>query len=330
MLAQLGEIIHRQSSHMARLLDDLLDVSRVTQNKIEMRKQPIAVSRILVGAVDSVRPMLEQNKQRFTEHNSYPTMMVHGDPARLQQAVSNFLANAAKYTLAGGEIGLETLQEDGQVVIRVRDNGAGIAADQIGTIFELFVQSDQTLHRSKGGMGVGLTLVRSIVEQHHGTVTAHSAGLGRGSCFEIRLPRLLETPEQSRAETDEPATSTDSGGKVVVVEDQDDNRQMLKKLIEMEGYEVITAENGPKGVAAIEQHRPDVALIDIGLPGLNGYEVAQQVRENLGNKQTFLVALTGYGQSDDVQTAFNAGFDTHVVKPLDPKRLKQLLAMRRS
>ncbi len=330
LLSQLGDIIRRQSQHMARLLDDLLDVSRVTQNKIEMRKQPVAIASILVGAVESVRPLLEQNGLKFSEQHANPKITVYGDPVRLQQAVSNLLANAAKYTSAGGEVSLESFQEDAEVVVRVKDNGAGIAADQIKSIFDLFMQSDQTLHRSKGGMGVGLTLVRSIVEQHDGSVTACSDGLGHGSCFEIRLPKLSETYTQKESLSLEASVSPHAGGKVVVVEDQDDNRAMLKKLIEMEGYEVITAENGPKGLAAIEQHRPNLALIDIGLPGLNGYQVAQQVRENLGNQDAFLIALTGYGQAEDVQTALAAGFDTHVVKPLDPKRLRQLLTLRRS
>jgi two-component system CheB/CheR fusion protein len=329
LVTELGDIICRQSQHMARLLDDLLDVSRVTQNKIEMRKQPVAISTIIQGAVEAVRPEIEQNKLTFHQQSSPVDLAVLGDPVRLQQAVSNLLMNSAKYTPSGGEIRLETMDENGQVVIRVTDNGTGISTEQIRSIFDLFVQSDETLHRSKGGMGVGLTLVRAIVEQHNGTVTAASDGPGHGSCFEIRLPRLLEVP-QAAADRTAKGELASAGGTIVIVEDQDDNRIMLRKLLELDGYQVFAAENGPKGLAAIEQHRPEIALIDIGLPGLDGYQVAKQVRENLGNRSVYLVALSGYGQPQDVQAALTAGFDTHLVKPLEPQRLRNLLTARAS
>lgn len=329
LVTELGDIIRRQSQHMARLLDDLLDVSRVTQNKIEMRKQPVALSTIVQGAIESVRPEIDQNKLTFEQKFSPIELAVLGDPVRLQQAVSNLLMNAAKYTPSGGSIRLETCEDHGQVVIRVVDNGTGISKEQIQSIFDLFVQSDDTLHRSKGGMGVGLTLVRSIIEQHDGTVTAASDGPGKGSCFEIRLPRHLELP-QSELDRAAAAAQPSTGGAVVIVEDQDDNRLMLKRLLELDGHQVFAAENGPKGLAAIEQHQPRIALIDIGLPGLDGYQVAKHIRENFGNNSVYLVALTGYGQPQDVQAALAAGFDTHLVKPLDPQRLRSLMAARAS
>jgi two-component system CheB/CheR fusion protein len=329
-LRQVGDVLRRQSQQMARLLDDLLDVSRVTQNKIEMRKQPTPVAAIVEGAIESARPLIEANGLKFADEIDHPAMQVHGDPVRLQQALSNLLVNAAKYTPSGGNVRLNVFPEDGHVVMRVHDTGVGIAPEQIDSIFDLFVQSDQTLSRSKGGMGVGLTLVRSIVQQHDGRVTAHSDGPGQGSRFEIRLPRLMEAVERFGDHRDDGhAAPAAKGLTIVIIEDQEDNRQMLRTLLELEGYQVYAAENGTKGLAAIEQHRPDVALIDIGLPGLTGYEVARQVREGLHNTHTYLVALTGYGQSQDVQAAFEAGFDNHVVKPLDPQKLAHILELHR-
>jgi two-component system CheB/CheR fusion protein len=328
-LREVGNMLQRQSQQMARLLDDLLDVSRVTQNKIEMRKQPTPVSDIVEGAVESVRPLIAAHDLKFCESIETPSMHVDGDPVRLQQALSNLLVNAAKYTPSGGRVGLDVFPEDGHVVLRVSDTGAGISPENLDSIFELFVQCDQTLSRSRGGMGVGLTLVRSIVEQHAGRVTAHSDGPGQGSRFEIRLPRLKETAERLAGYQEERrCNSPAKNASILIVEDQDDNRLLLRRLLELQGFQVYTAENGPKGLAAIEQHRPDVALIDIGLPGLTGYEVARQVRDSLGNQQIYLVALTGYGQSQDVQAAFDAGFDNHVVKPLDSQKLARLLELR--
>lgn len=328
-IRSVAEVVVRQGQQMARLLDDLLDVSRITQNKIEMRKEPVSMASIAAGAVESVRPLFEQNGHSFTESISDEKMIVDGDSVRLQQAISNLLANAAKYTPPGGRIELAAFPEDGQVVIQVHDNGAGISPDQIDSIFNLFMQSDRTLHRSKGGMGVGLTLVRMIVERHDGTVSVCSPGQGSGSCFEIRLPLMageVAAADKAPPEVDGKCAEVAT---IVVVEDQDDNREMLRRLLEMEGYRVFTAENGPKGVAAVEQHRPDIALVDIGLPGLNGFEVARQIREQFGNRQTYLVALTGYGQPQDLQTAFESGFDSHMVKPLDMLKLKQLLSKAR-
>jgi chemotaxis methyl-accepting protein methylase/signal transduction histidine kinase/chemotaxis response regulator CheB len=328
-MREIGEVMCRQGEQMARLLDDLLDVSRITQDKMEMRKEPTSLSTIVEGAVESVRPQIEGCKLNFTVQNDHSSLHVNGDPVRLQQAIANLLVNAAKYTPPTGTVRLEVVRDGAEAVIRVSDNGVGIAQDNLQNIFDLFVQCDQTLSRSKGGMGVGLTLVRSIVEQHKGSVTAHSDGPGHGSRFEIRLPLLIEGLKRRTADRTGRASQPSDGSTIVVVEDQEDNRRMLRALLELDGYRVFTAENGPKGLAAIEQHRPDIALIDIGLPGLTGYEVATQVRESLGNKQTYLVALTGYGQPEDVQAAFDAGFDNHIVKPFDAKKLAQILQAHR-
>jgi two-component system CheB/CheR fusion protein len=274
--------------------------------------------------------LIQANDLRFFEEMADRSLLVNGDAGRLQQALSNLLVNAAKYTPAGGEVRLQVFCEQGDVVMRVSDTGMGIAPEQLESVFDLFVQCDETLHRSKGGMGVGLTLVRSIVERHGGRVRAQSDGPGQGALFEIRVPALFATDTPpTEPDAEKAAERVANGVQIVVVEDQDDNRLVLRTLLELEGYTVHTAENGPKGLAAIERHRPDVALIDIGLPGMSGYQLARQVRESLRNDETYLVALTGYGQPQDIQAALEAGFDSHLVKPLDSQKLAALLAARR-
>lgn len=321
-------VIQRQGRHVSRLLDDLLDVSRVTRNKIELNKKPTDLQSIVESAVDVARPIMEACNLQFSENVTGEPLLVNADAVRMQQALSNLLSNAARYTPTGGQVVLEAKHEKGEVVFSVSDTGTGIAADELNSIFDLFFQSDLTLHRSECGMGIGLTLVQSIVDMHEGTITVHSEGPGKGSTFEIRLPSLQGVPEDIPVlEGSLPELNpTDEGGVVVVVEDQDDARNMLKTLLKLENYEVHAAENGTKGLALIERVHPDVALIDIGLPGMNGYELATQLRQNLGNSHTHLVALTGYGQPGDVESAFQAGFDDHLVKPLDTQKLSTILA----
>lgn len=322
------DVVRRQGQQMSRLLDDLLDVSRVTQNKIELHMQPTDLHTTVESAIDTARRLIEAGDLRFTVDVCGEPLPVHGDAARLQQAVSNLLANAAKYTPTGGDVWLRAWTENGEIILSLRDSGVGIPADKLDTIFDLFVQSDDTLHRSDGGMGIGLTLVRSIIEMHNGQVTAHSDGPGRGSTFEVRLPRYNVPLVEACASPDSSLNSGTplcSGGRVVIVEDQDDARNMLRTLLELEGCEVHEADNGTKGLAVIERVHPEIALIDIGLPGIDGYELARQLRKSLGNSHTYLVALTGYGQPSDVDSAFEAGFDNHLVKPLDPQQLSRIL-----
>ncbi len=236
-----------------------------------------------------------------------------------------------RYTPTGGKVSLKVGADNGEIVFTVSDNGVGIPKEELDSIFDLFVQSDHTLHRSDGGMGIGLTLVRSIVEMHDGQVTVESEGSGKGSKFEIRLPRLSVSQDEvsedkELGDSESPSLGSVSGtGRVVIVEDQDDARNMLRALLELEGYEVHEADNGTKGLTVIEHIHPDIALIDIGLPGLDGYEVVRQLRKSLGNNHTYLVALTGYGQQSDVEAALQAGFDNHLVKPLDPQKLSRIL-----
>ena len=332
--AQLGrqahEIIQRQSRHMARLLDELLDVSRVTQNKIQMRKRVFNLAEIVDDAVEAIRQRLADGRLEFTRRIAGEPLYVNGDPSRLQQALTNLLDNAAKYTLAGGRIWLSLQAEGNEAVIRVKDTGIGIEPELLGGVFDLFVQTKNTLDRSSGGMGVGLTLVRAIAELHDGEVSAHSAGIGKGSEFAIRLPRV-QTPAPSAAIMPPPAIPADGRGNlVVVIEDEADNREVLKALLEAHGFDVVAVGDGREGIAAIEKRRPSAALVDVGLPGLNGYEVAQHVRRILGDDRVYLVALTGYGQAADVEQALGSGFDRHVVKPLSREKLMEVLGQRPS
>lgn len=313
-------VIDRQTAHIARLLDDLLDMSRITQGKIELRRSVLDLADPLRDALESVRTLAREHDIDIQAEIAGGLCYVDGDPERLRQIVDNLLSNAVKYSPAGETVCL-SLSRDGQwAVVGVKDNGMGIPADMLERIFELFVQSDNTLARSDGGMGVGLSLVRSLVQMHGGTVSAFSEGPGRGSEFCVRLP-LAAVPQPAPAPP--AAEAVPSIRSIVLVEDQEDNRQMLTYLLEAEGYDVVVAADGPEGVAAICDRRPDVALIDIGLPGMDGHEVARRVRQ--AGLDTRLIALTGYGQPADLARSEQAGFDDHLVKPLEPQRLARVL-----
>lgn len=320
------EIIRRQSEHMARLLDELLDVSRMTQNKMQLRKRPFDLRQIVVDAIAAVKPRLESGHLEFTSRVSNEPLYVHGDPARLQQILTNLLDNAVKYTPPGGHIWLSVQTESSQVVIRVKDTGIGIEPSLLNAVFELFVQTERTLDRASGGMGVGLTLVRAITQLHDGSVEAYSGGIGLGSEFVVRLPRVARPSWSGSTEGGHSTSFVGDGKLVVIVEDDADNREMLMALLKLHGYQVQAAGSGQEGVELIERLRPLAALVDIGLPGMNGYEVAEHVRRNLVDDHTYLVALTGYGQPGDVQQALDRGFDRHIVKPLTVDKLMEVLS----
>ena len=328
---RLLEIIERQSQQMARLLDDLLEVSRVTQNKIELRRRRIDLGAVARDAADAVRNLMDSRKIEFTVNVAQEPLCVDGDPARLQQIQVNLLTNAAKYTHRGGRVSLDARAVGAEAVIRVADDGAGLPADILETVFDLFVQSKRTLDRSEGGLGVGLTLVRSLVTMHGGSVTAQSGGVGKGSEFIVRLPLVASSREE------EPARSVErlrlagarhpAGRRVAVIEDNTDSREMLCELLTRAGFDCRSVERGDAGLALIRESRPDIALVDVGLPGIDGFEIARRVRADSALANTFLVALTGYGQPTDRLTALNAGFDEHVVKPVRSDVLIQLLAI---
>jgi two-component system, chemotaxis family, CheB/CheR fusion protein len=323
-LSKYIQIIDRQSQQMARLLDDLLEASRVTQNKIELRKRVLDLTPVVKEAADAVRSTMEARGLSFTVEVDSAPLCVNGDPARLQQLQMNLLNNAAKYTPRGGHVSLTAKGDGDAAVIRVRDDGTGIPREMLDSVFDLFVQSRRTLDRADGGLGVGLTLVRSLVTMHGGSVTAHSDGEGKGSEFVVRLPVVARPRDEAPNSRSRPKVS--KGARVVVVEDNADSREMLCQLLALVGCESHAADTGLRGLELMDEVRPDLAIIDVGLPGMDGLELAQQVRANPKHEHVYLVALTGYGQASDRARALRAGFDEHVVKPIGPDTLVRLLS----
>ena len=326
---RLIEILDRQSQQMARLLDDLLEVSRVTQDKIELKKQVVDLRSITAEAADAVRPQLEAADIRFSLEVDLDHLPVDGDPARLQQIQVNLLTNAAKYTPEGGQVLLAVGRQGDQAMIRVRDDGMGIAPDMLDSVFDLFVQSARTLDRSAGGLGVGLTLVRSLVKMHGGVVTAHSDGEGKGSEFVVLLPLSSQSLIEEQL-SERPRPRLAEGAKIVIVEDNRDSREMLCELMGQAGFHCHAVETGIEALEIIDALRPQIAVLDLGLPGIDGFEVARRIRANPKVSSMWLIALTGYGQAADRRFGQEVGFDEHLVKPVDTDELLRLLEEMRS
>jgi signal transduction histidine kinase/ActR/RegA family two-component response regulator len=321
-------VVSRQIEQMSHLIDDLLDVSRVTQGKIELKRRPLAICHLVRDAVETVRALIDERRQHLYLDAADDTLVVDGDSSRLQQIVVNLLTNAVKYTPPGGCISVTVRRNaNNEAVVQVQDSGKGVPTTMLESIFDMFVQADETLDRTQGGLGVGLTLVRALVTMHGGTVRAKSAGRGRGTTFEVRLP-LVAVQLPVPVESVETFLLTECR-RILVVDDNADCREMLQMLLELDGYEVSTAEDGFSALESIRRIQPDVALVDIGLPGVDGYQVARHVRQDSSLQHVHLVALTGYGRPADRQAAMAAGFDAHLVKPLDPNELAKILAGRR-
>jgi two-component system CheB/CheR fusion protein len=314
--------IQRQSRQMARLLDDLLDVSRITRNKIEIRKQVVDLRAATEAAIEAVKAQADARDHRFDVDLPAEPVCVEGDPARLQQIQVNLLTNAIKYTPPGGQIRLAVRSEGEQAVLRVRDTGIGIPPDMQERIFNLFVQLNGATGDQDGGMGVGLTLVRTLVQLHGGTVTLHSDGPGLGTEFVIRLP-LIQSASPDCPQP--PQSQRLAGLRVLVVDDNADIRRTLLRLLEILGCQVFEADSGQQGLEAIERHSPDVALVDIGMPGLDGYETARRIRRLPAGRGIVLVAITGFGQKEDRERAYEAGFNSHLVKPIDVEELSRVV-----
>jgi len=323
LMIRAREAASRQTAHMAHLLDDLLDVSRVTQGKVTLNKEDLPLVSVLESAVEASNPIMNARKhQLYVAHPREP-MIVHGDRVRLSQAIGNLLHNSAKYTPPGGEIYLTVHREGDQAAILVRDNGNGIDPELLPHVFELFVQGSRSPDRAEGGLGVGLTLVRSIVELHGGRVEAWSEGSGHGSEFRIWLPLLtakeqLSHREPTKAEETKPL-------RILVVDDNVDSAELLSVLLESEGHKVVVANSGREAVERALEHVPEVALIDIGMPGMDGYEVARRMRASPKLRHMALVAVTGYGQQEDIEKSREAGFHDHLVKPVDLETLGRVL-----
>jgi signal transduction histidine kinase/CheY-like chemotaxis protein len=317
-------MIDKQARHITRLVDDLLDASRLELGKVELRRAPMDLVASVAAAVEACQPMVREHRHTLELRGS-GRLIVDADPVRLEQAVGNLIVNAAKFTPAGGVITVEVFPEGGWGVVRVSDTGVGIRADMLQTIFDLFAQSDVTLARTEGGLGIGLTLVKRLVELHGGTVTASSPGPGKGARFEARLPLASAALASGQRPAAEPALSPK---RVLVAEDGADTRESLGILLRRWNHDVLFASDGPEAVRMALESRPDVALIDIGLPGFDGYAVAREIRGEASGwaRNVRLVALTGYGQASDRTRAIEAGFDIHLLKPVDPMELEGVIA----
>jgi PAS domain S-box-containing protein len=328
LVGQMRAVAERQVAYMTHLVDDLLDLSRISRGLLRLLKEPLDVAQPLRQAVEGVQPLARERNLTLSVSLPPQPAYVEADPTRLQQVVGNLLNNAAKYTDPGGDIWLTARQEDGQLVLRVQDTGIGIAPDMLPRIFDLFVQAERRLDRSQGGLGIGLTLVRRLVEMHGGTVEAHSDGPGQGSEFVVRLPAL--TAEQQREllgkppEARQPAVST--ARRILVVDDNVDAAESLAVLLRLEGHEVRVAADGPVALAAAQADPPEMVVLDLGMPGMDGYEVARRLRAQPETKEALLVALTGWAQEEERRRCHEAGFDGHLPKPLEWDDLRQFLA----
>ncbi|MES2887759.1 MAG: PAS domain S-box protein [Pseudomonadota bacterium] len=327
-------IVERQLRQMVHLVDDLLDISRISQGKVVLRRAPVDLAKVIQTAVETSLPLIDASHHRLNvSAPAAQALWIDGDATRLCQILSNLLNNAAKYTPEGGHIGITAEREGDEAVVRVQDSGVGIPRQMLPRVFDMFAQVDRTLERSQGGLGIGLALVRKLVEMHGGSVRADSEGANRGSCFSLRLPlvnpvlKAEPAPQRQSRAMGAPAGSREPGERqVLIVDDNIDNALSLAEMLEILGYRTVVGHDGLAAVALYETHRPDIAVLDIGLPSLTGHEVAQRIRASAGGHEVLLIALSGWGQAHDIQRSKDSGFDHHIVKPADLERLTHLLA----
>jgi PAS domain S-box-containing protein len=319
-------VIQRQVGHMALLLDDLLDIARITQGKLELKPEYVELTDVVDSAVEAARPLLDGKHHSFMVSLPPESLILNADPLRLSQVLSNLLTNAAKYTDPGGHIELSGHMQGGLLCLTVQDDGIGMSAESLERIFEMFSQAEGASARSDGGLGIGLALVRGLVELHGGTVEAMSEGPGCGSKFMVRLPLAESIPSPAVAGETDPPPAAIVGRRVLVADDNKDAADALAMLLELAGHEVRVAHGGRAALSLAQTFRPDVALLDIGMPELNGYEVAKLLRREPWGSRMFLIALTGWGQDEDRQRAKEAGFDRHLTKPVDTDALEILLS----
>jgi PAS domain S-box-containing protein len=329
-LRRVSEIMERQVDHMVRLVDDLLEVSRITRGQIDLRKERIELAAVVSRAVETSRPLIDAGQHQLAISLSTEPLVVDGDPVRLAQVVSNLLNNAAKYMNRGGQIWLNVRKEEGQASISVRDTGIGIPAAMQPLVFEMFSQVDRSSSRSQGGLGIGLTLVRSLVEMHGGTVDVKSEGKDLGTEFVVRLPLCLDDAPTGKSAPSRVASTVLTRQRVLVVDDNRDAASSMGLLLKFLGAEVEVANSGPAALSAVASYRPAVVLLDLGMPDMDGYEVARRIRERPEFDDVTLIALTGWGQDEDRRRAHEAGFDHHLVKPADISSLQELLESRQS
>jgi signal transduction histidine kinase/CheY-like chemotaxis protein len=326
-VVKVRSIMERQLQQMVRLVDDLLDASRISRNKLILRKERVGLDAVLQNAVEVSRPLIEASGHELTVAVPQEPLFLDADPTRLAQVFVNLLNNAAKYTNRGGHIRLTVEREGSDVVVAVADTGIGIPADMLPRVFEMFTQVDRSLERSQGGLGIGLSLVKKLVEMHGGSVEARSDGPGKGSRFAVRLPVVLSLAhETQRVEGGGDQAGRPGRRRILVVDDNRDSAESLALMLRMMGNEVFTAHDGLEAVEAAGNFRPDVVLLDLGMPKMNGYAAARCIRQQAWGRNMVLVALTGWGQEEDRRKSKEAGFDHHLVKPVEASTLERLLA----
>jgi PAS domain S-box-containing protein len=318
------DVIDRQVRQMTRLVDDLLDVARITRGRIELRTERVDAAAIVQGAVEAARPFIDACGHTLEVQLPPDPLWLEADPTRLTQVLLNLLNNAAKYTPRGGQIRISAEREHTAAVLRVHDSGIGLAPEHLGSVFDMFSQVAPALERSQGGLGIGLALARGLVELHGGHIEAHSAGSGQGSEFVVRMPLAAAMPARESGEQARPGGPAPAL-RVLVVDDNRDAAESLAMILELTGHEVALAHDGPAALEAAERFTPDLVLLDIGMPGMNGYEVARRLRAGPQSQCMVLAALTGWGQREDKQRAIDAGFDHHLTKPVDNQRLDAVL-----
>ena len=322
-----SDVIARQVDHLVRLVDDLLDISRITGGKIQLQIEPVDARTVVDRAVETSRPLIDARRHTLDVRVPSQPLPVKADPVRLAQVLANLLNNAAKYTEEGGKIDLELVRSGSEAVFRVRDNGVGISSEKLSAIFELFTQVDRSLDRAQGGLGIGLTLVRKLIEMHGGTVEAKSEGANRGSEFVVRLPTLdVNTDMESRPRPQAGDVKNSTPRRILVVDDYPRVAETLMRMLAVVGHDVRMARDGPSALAEFSTFQPEVVVLDIGLPGMDGYEVARRLRNDPAAAPVTLIAVTGYGQKEDQLRARQAGFDHHLTKPVDCAALLNLLA----
>jgi signal transduction histidine kinase len=319
------DVIDRQVQHMSLLLDDLLDISRVTRGTLALRMQSTELSSVIDTAVETARPTIDSKRHVLSVDMPPEPIRFTVDPLRVAQVLSNLLTNAAKYTDPEGQIRLIARREGDDVVIRVADSGIGISAAALPRVFNMFSQVHSTTDRSEGGLGIGLALAQGLIELHGGTIEAKSEGLGCGSEFTVRLPRRAAMAPAQAMANGRPTTRATLRRRILIADDNRDSAETLAALLRMEGHEVTSVHDGPVALTVFGELKPDVALLDIGMPGLTGYEVARKMRQAAPRVHLTLIAITGWGQDIDKERAYAAGFDHHLTKPVDPQRLVELL-----
>ena len=322
------DVIDRQVDQLSHLLDDLLDVARITRGLVRVQKEPVEVGAVVRRAVESVRRLIDERRHRLEVTTAPGPLWIQADPVRLEQVLVNLLENAAQFTPPGGRIRLDTRREADRVVLEVGDDGAGIPPEILPRVFDLFAQGDRTPDRSEGGLGIGLTVVRKLVELHDGTVSARSEGPGKGSAFVVTLPAAeapAQLPPPAPAPVPPPANADPRRTRILIVDDNQDLARGMARLLELLGHDAEVAYDGPEGIEAARRYQPDVILLDIGLPGLDGYFVARALRQE-GFGETLIIAISGYGQEEDRRRSLEAGMDHHLTKPVDIKAITALIA----